>query len=147
MESTQFDDLIRRLSEQVTRRRSLGLLGMLGTAGLSTTDEALARKKKKKKRKGKGKGKGAKTTTPQPSSTTTATPDICAAGPGVWCNAEKTCACSIGVQVTDPLRCLEFDDIATAKACDDDADCPTGQACGRPSGAPGSTFCGVLCLG
>jgi hypothetical protein len=146
MESTQFDDLIRRLSEQVTRRRSLGLLGALGATGLSAADEAIAKKKKKKK-KGKGKGKGANTTTPQPATTTTAAPDICAAGLGTWCNPERTCACSIGAKPTDPLRCLEYDDIETATACDDDAGCPNGQACGEPFGQPGTTLCGVLCLG
>ncbi|MDQ2654603.1 MAG: hypothetical protein M3Z20_16345 [Chloroflexota bacterium] len=150
MESTQFDDLIRRLSEQVTRRRSLGLLGVLGATGLSAADEALAKGKKKKRKgkgKGKGNGKGGKTTTPQPASPTTAAPDICAAGLGTWCNPEQTCACSFGARNGDPLRCLEYDNVDTATACDDDADCPVGQACGIPVGDPGSMLCGVLCLG
>jgi hypothetical protein len=63
VESDQFDALVSRLSANLSRRRSLGLLGALSVAGVGVLDEAEGRKKKKKKGKGKGKGK---TTLPPP---------------------------------------------------------------------------------
>ncbi|MBL8127959.1 MAG: hypothetical protein JNM64_10015 [Chloroflexia bacterium] len=61
MESERFDDLIARLASPMSRRRGVGLAGVLGLAGLGAVAGADARKKKKKKRK-----KPAPTTTNPP---------------------------------------------------------------------------------
>ena len=53
MDSPQFDAMVTRLSAQLTRRRSLGLLGACGAAGAGFVTDAEARKKKKKKKKKK----------------------------------------------------------------------------------------------
>lgn len=56
MDAAQFDTLTTRLTTHLTRRRSLGLLGMLGVVAAAST-EGIDAKKKKKKKKGKKKGK------------------------------------------------------------------------------------------
>lgn len=55
MDSHQFDAMVTRLSIQLTRRRSLGLLGAFGAAAAGIVPDAEARKKKKKKKKNKKK--------------------------------------------------------------------------------------------
>ncbi len=51
MEHDRFDDLTARLAAPLSRRRSVGLLGLLGVSTLLTADHADAKKKKKKKKK------------------------------------------------------------------------------------------------
>jgi hypothetical protein len=48
MDSGQFEALVSRFSPYLSRRSSLGVLGALGTAGVSLAPEAEGRKKKKK---------------------------------------------------------------------------------------------------
>lgn len=68
MEITRFDALVHHLGTHLTRRHSLGLLGMLGVSSVIPADDAAARKGKGKRKKRKGKKKGGKkpTTTPPP---------------------------------------------------------------------------------
>lgn len=63
MESDRFDDLIARLASPISRRRGVGLAGVLGLGGLGAVTGAAARKKKKKGKKGK---KPRRTTTTPP---------------------------------------------------------------------------------
>jgi hypothetical protein len=70
VDSEQFDALVSRLSSNLSRRRSLGALSLLGSASIGLAGEAEARKKKKK---GKGKRKKPKGTTTQPPTTPPAT--------------------------------------------------------------------------
>jgi hypothetical protein len=73
VDSDQFDALVSRLSNQLTRRRSLGLLGAAGAAGVGLVTDAEAKKKKhKKKRK--------KTSTTQPPTTPKPTTTLPPAG-------------------------------------------------------------------
>lgn len=51
MDAAQFDTLTTRLTTHLTRRRSLGLLGILGVAAAGGTEDVGAKKKKKKKKK------------------------------------------------------------------------------------------------
>ena len=56
MDAAQFDTLTTRFTTHLTRRRSLGLLGVLGVVTAGWPEGTDARKKRKGKRKGK-KGK------------------------------------------------------------------------------------------
>ncbi len=58
MESDRFDELTARLTTGLSRRRSVGMLGLLGLGSAVALHETDAKKKKKKK-----KGKHATTTT------------------------------------------------------------------------------------
>src|SRR5688572_4970879 len=51
MDAGQFDALTARMSGHLTRRRSLGLLGILGVTTTSVVHDADAKKRKKKKKK------------------------------------------------------------------------------------------------
>lgn len=55
MESDRFDELIARLASPLSRRRGVGLAGVLGLAGLGAVTSADAGKKKKKKKRKKPK--------------------------------------------------------------------------------------------
>jgi hypothetical protein len=55
MEAAQFDTFTTRLTTHLTRRRSLGLLGVLGLAAAGWKEGVDARKKRKGKKKKKGK--------------------------------------------------------------------------------------------
>lgn len=67
MDSDQFDLLTARLGAHLTRRRSVGVIGVLGAASLGLAHDAAARKKKRKK--GKGGKKKPKPSTTQPPTT------------------------------------------------------------------------------
>lgn len=53
MDSAHFDALTARLAAPLTRRRSVGLLAILGLGGFIATDDASARKHKKKHKRAK----------------------------------------------------------------------------------------------
>jgi uncharacterized protein len=72
MDSDQFDALVSRLSTQVTRRRGLGVLGVIGATGAGLVAETAAKKKHKKKKKHKPTTTQAPTTHLPPTSTTSA---------------------------------------------------------------------------
>src|SRR5215217_663644 len=62
MDAARFDTLTLRLTTELNRRRSLGLLALLGLSGLGASDLAAAKKKKscppcKRRKKGTCKGK------------------------------------------------------------------------------------------
>jgi hypothetical protein len=100
MDSDQFDALAARLSGQLTRRHSLGLLGGLSAAGASLVHETMAKKKKKKKKK----GKKATTSPPPTTAPPTTTPEPpCPSGQDRCGGACRT-ACPSG-RVRNPLTC------------------------------------------
>lgn len=75
MESDRFDQLTARLAAPLSRRRSVGLLGLLGLGSTVAHDETDAKKKKKKKKKGNKTKKP--TTTPTPPCTPQCGPGTC----------------------------------------------------------------------
>jgi hypothetical protein len=101
VDSDQFDALAERLSAHLTRRRSLGVLGLLGLAGAVSRDDASGKRKKKKK-KGKGGKKKPKPTTPQPPTTQppTTQPPTCGS-----CGACRECQQGACVAVADGTSC------------------------------------------
>jgi hypothetical protein len=66
MESDRFDALTARLAAPHSRRRSVGLLGLLGLGSAAALNEADAKKRKKKKKKKKGNKRKTTTTTLAP---------------------------------------------------------------------------------
>jgi hypothetical protein len=66
VDSDQFDALVSRLSSQLTRRRSLGLLGVAAVTGAGLVEDADAKKKKKRRKKPKPKPGKPPTTQPPP---------------------------------------------------------------------------------
>ncbi|MDQ2653777.1 MAG: hypothetical protein M3Z20_12140 [Chloroflexota bacterium] len=127
METDPFDSLRVRLANAVTRRRSLGILGLLGMATMALPDEATARKKRKKKKKNRKKNKGQTSTTPAPTtaSTTTRAPGTCGAA-GSFCGTEQT-PCICAASSTD-VRCVSLEDLEL-DLCEHHSDCTGGKIC------------------
>lgn len=101
MDFDQFDALAARLGKQLTRRRSLGVFGLLGASGASIVHDIDAKKKKKGK-KGKGGKKKPKPTPTQPPTTPPGSPctdgikngdetDVDCGGSCPRCAAGKSC--------------------------------------------------------
>lgn len=111
MDHAQFETLTRRFADQVTRRHSLGLLGALGVAGATLTEDAAAKKKKKKCAK--------------------KCPNGCCTGTRGKCiqpaNQSAT-QCGVGGAICQSIGC---------PACSPSRPCPTGQCC-RGDGTCGS---------
>lgn len=89
MDAHQFDALVSRLSTNLTRRHSLGVLGVVGASAAGLVSEADAKKKKKKKNKGKKKPTTTQAPTTQPPTTA---PPFCASQPdGAPCGYCRKC--------------------------------------------------------
>lgn len=125
MATDLFNSLTLRLTNAVTRRRSLGVLGLIGMATLPLPDEATAKKKRKKK---KNKGKGATTPAPTTTSTTTLAPGTCGAA-GSNCGTVQTpCICAASPTDLEQVRCVSLENLSLVE-CDSDADCTNGKIC------------------
>lgn len=145
MATDLFNSLTRRLTNTVTRRCSLGALGLLGMANMALPDEATARKKRKKKKKNRKKNKGQATTTPAPTttSTTTLAPGTCGAA-GEFCGDENTtCLCTYNATDIEEVRCVAFLGFSQA-GCLDDSACTDGKVCGLDANQE-NTACFALC--
>lgn len=132
MDSVQFDALVTRLSGQGTRRRILGVLGLLGAAGMGLATESAAKKKKKNKRK------KTKRCTPESVAQT------CAGTCGSVTNNCKqpvdcgTCGCTPTCNNPTPV-CQD----RACVACTNSTQCPAGTRCDGGS----CTACDVVCTG
>lgn len=157
MEAEQFDTWTTRLTGQVTRRRGLRLLGLLGVAGLGLGPDAAAGKKRKRKGKGKKKHKKGPQGPQQPTCTGCTACEACVDGAclpladGVPCGNGGVCinevcgqpcttfgAACPGTEVCplgDDMVCAT--DYSCSAPCTTNDDCATGEVCG---GAP----CGAL---
>ncbi len=130
MATDPFNSLRIRLSNTVTRRGSLGVLGLFSMANLALPDEATARKKRKRKKKNKK--KAGKTTTPAPTTTgtTTRAPGTCGAA-GSICGTEQTpCICAYNVTDLEQVRCVSLVGFDPLDECIDDSECTDGKVCG-----------------
>ena len=143
MDGLDFDTATQRLSSLISRRRSLGVLAVLG-AGL-LTDEAAADKKRKRKRRrcqkkcpacqrcSKGKCKPARTNTPCHGG-------VCVNGVcPVRCETLADCRMdgSSNVCALNPETAMTFCNAAPGPTCEPgdpdqcvfNAECPTGHVC------------------
>lgn len=136
MDAEQFDALVSRLSSQLTRRRSLGVMGVLGAAGAGLVDEADAKKKKKKKKK-RPTTTQAPGTQPPTTRTPTTQPPTTPPGPTCTDGVKNGDESDVDCGGTCP-RC------ATSKICRRDGDCLSGFCSGgRCLPCTGDGQCGV----
>ena len=166
MDANQFDALTMRIIAPLTRRRGLGLLGVLGAAGLGLAAlpaEIEAGKKGKRKRKGKGKGKGKGNRDKTPKCTGCTSCEACVDGAcqpladGAPCGDGGVCTNDVcgqpciysDDQCPDGTLCPLEDTVCVSEiictvTCVTDADCETGQICMvAPCNLPGF-YCGVI---
>lgn len=154
MESDRFDALTARLAAPLSRRRSVGVLGVLGLGSLLTADDTEARKHKKKKKKkqltcGTGTRVCGRECIPN-SSCCGSCPDggFCRNGECVVCTGGETrCGNACVNLATDPDNCGKCGRVCPmgqcvhgACACNGDERCPSG--CGCYSSATGGGACG-----
>lgn len=168
MDDAAFDTATRRVPALLTRRRSLGVLSVLGLgAGLLTNDAEAKKRRKKKKRKNK-KGN-------QPLTCTGCTVcETCVNGvcqpvaDGTTCGTDAVCRHNVCGRTCTPLTpgqcpagksCLDSSADGQANvcvttgfgfcaqpACTDDASCPPGSVCGIQNCSLGAPFPKRLCL-
>lgn len=155
MESDRFDALTARLATPLSRRRSVGLLGMLGLGSLVAADDTEARKRKHKKHKKKPKltcGAGTKVCGREcipTSSCCGSCPNggVCLNGACNLCTSEQTrCGDACVDLATDPENCgtcgrtCPSGDCRNGTCtCDARALCPSGCSC--TSDAKGYAAC------
>ena len=159
MDAPHFDDLTKRLTTGLTRRRTLGLLTALGVHGLVASEVAEAKKKKKKpcppckkRKKGKCRGtlpegtgctdtagrggtcqSGTCVATPPPPPPATCTP---ACQPNFVCQNGTCVAAGPGGPVTCTPPC-GFNQVCQGTTCVPAANqCPTAFTCTCPFGGP-----------
>ncbi|MFT4038975.1 MAG: hypothetical protein QM692_12395 [Thermomicrobiales bacterium] len=151
MDTDHFDALAMRITDHLTRRRTLGLAGLLAAAGLGLglADEADAKKKKRRKKPRRPK----KPVTPTCTGCTAcqtcvngacqASPENSACGTGGICvngACERSCdpfadTCPTGASCyerfgrSDGLCVPDSFSICSGKVCPDDSACVQGQGC------------------
>lgn len=158
MESEHFDTLTTRITAQLTRRRTLGILGAVAAVRLGQADEAGAKKKKKKKRKHHSSTKPTKPVPPPActgcSACQTCVNGVCQALPeNSACGVAGICirgacsracnpalpACPAGSTCTnrqgrsDGVCVSDSEIICFNQTCAMDSMCPPGAVCTRPT--------------
>jgi hypothetical protein len=128
MATDPFDSLRVRLTNGVTRRGSLGVLGLLSMANIALPDEATARKKRKKKKKNRKKGQTSTTPAPTTTSTTTRAPGVCGAAGNNCGTAQTPCICAASPTDIELVRCVSLEDLVL-DLCEQDSDCTGGKVC------------------
>jgi hypothetical protein len=130
MATDPFDSLRVRLTNTVTRRGSLGVLGLLGMTNIPLPDAAMAKKKRKKKKDKKKGNKKGQTTMPVPTTTgtTTRAPGTCGAAGSNCGTAQTACICGASPTDLENVRCVSLEDLVL-DPCEQDTDCTGGKIC------------------
>lgn len=148
MDESRFDKTAQRVSDLLSRRRTLGTLATLGLGAGLLFDDAGAKKKKKKKNKGKGTSSTTTTVPPQRQCTNCALCERCVDGScqpladGEACGTGGVCfegACA--------KRCTTFNDCASPNhsiSCQTPLGTTLPQICTLPDSAPcNAATCGT----
>ena len=130
MATDPFDSLRTRLTTHITRRRGLGVLGLLGMANMALPGDTTAKKKHRKRKKRKKSKKKSQTTTPTPAtaSATTRAPGTCGAHGSNCGTAETPCVCLSTAADVENVRCVSLVGL-TLGECSADSDCTGGKVC------------------
>lgn len=166
MESDHFDALAARLAQGMSRRRSLGVFGAVGTAWAMAADTEAGKRKKRKNKKRKNPKPTSTSTTPAPQCPRCEECEDCLNGScqpkadGTACGSGSICVhggcgvpCTFGGTSCPPdsgLVCPEisagprvcvYGDYCDAPICTDQDHCPSGSICiYAPCGTPTMDF-------